>query len=816
MWLRGLDATKLSSFALAAIYLMYPSGAEDSIVRRLAGYPPTNSRVRCNIAMPEQFRSALRQRAWTELAIMPTESFVVDAALLQELGERLIGRPAIALGELIKNAFDADATICKIEFGNDGIVVSDNGNGMADDDFRTHWLRIATKHKVDERTSLRFKRPLTGSKGIGRLTAQFLANGLVLDSTPRESKTGVHAEVDWRNAVPGANLSTVMVSWHGNSEVRSYAGDSPYGTRIALSGLKTQWDTDALQDLGNDVWMLRSPFKDAAQSSRASKRDDFVIEIDAPLIADAREAFDRTLQTVFANAKARIRGTLEQGRAGGSATIVVEFHKGYPKGTTKPRRFQETIDIPVAPDPKHGPLVDRVSFEILIFKPEGKQAGGVTVGELREYLAKFGNVSLYDAGFRLPYYGSTRDEIGEDWLSIAADQGRRLSQSALLPANLQTQNKYMEDLPAPGRIFGSVDIDTNHEERAARRAPKRDRVHLEIQSGRDRLHDNAAFYQLRDLVRFSLDFYANRFRLLSLEAKEKKRSAEPPSKKFLRAIDVLENNKREMPTPVYSAIRRELADAVKAREAEEDVADQRAALLAPLASAGMMALALNHEISRESSFLGRIGARLRRLATKYSLPELEEIATEFHEGKRRLDSLRELFAPLVSEEDKAATDRLRAKAVAEQAVSGMRVLMPGVEFDLETIPADLRLPLGSLAEWNALLQNVLSNAWNALLDSSRREVSFSGGRNGSTEWLRVSDTGQGLGVPLSESGRLFEPFERHLEVSRDKRSIAIGGQGLGLAIVRMIARRRRADVAFVEPVDGFSTTFQLSWRGTKS
>jgi len=795
---------------------MYPGEAESSFVRCLPSYPPTNPRVRCNIAAPEQSRPALRQQARTEFAIMPTESFVVDAALLQELGERLIGRPAIALGELIKNAFDADATICKIEFGDDSIVVLDNGNGMADDDFRKHWLRIATRHKVDERTSLQFKRPLTGSKGIGRLTAQFLANGLVLDSTPRDiSKTGVHAAVDWRDAIPGANLSTVMVSWHDLSEVHSYAADSPHGTRITLSGLKTQWDADALQELGNDVWMLRSPFKDSAQSSRASKRDEFVIEIEAPLIANAREAFDQTLQTVFSNAKARIRGSLERGRAGGSATVVVEFQKGYPTGTTKPRRFQETIDLPVAPDPRHGPLVDRASFEILIFKPEGKQAGGVTVGELREYLGKFGNVSLYDAGFRLPYYGSKRDKIGEDWLTIAADQGRRLSQSALLPANLQTQNKYMEDLPAPGRIFGSVDIDTNHEQRASRRSPKKDRVYLEIQSGRDRLHDNAAFYQLKDLVRFSLDFYANRFRLLSWEAKEKKRSAEPPSKKFRRAIEVLDDNKSEIPAQVFSSIRRELADAVKAREAEEDVADQRAALLAPLASAGMMALALNHEISRESSFLGQIGSRLRRLATKYSVPELEEIATEFREGKRRLDSLRELFAPLVSEEDKAATDRLRAKAVAEQAVGGMRVLMPGVKFDLEAIPTDLRLPLGSLAEWNALLQNVLSNAWNALLDSSRREISFSGGRSGNTEWLRVSDTGQGLGVPLSESGRLFEPFERHLEVSRDKRSIAIGGQGLGLAIVRMIARQRRANVAFVEPVDGFATTFQLSWGGTR-
>ena len=81
------------------------------------------------------------------------------------------------------------------------------------------------------------------------------------------------------------------------------------------------------------------------------------------------------------------------------------------------------------------------------------------------------------------------------------------------------------------------------------------------------------------------------------------------------------------------------------------------------------------------------------------------------------------------------------------------------------------------------------------------------------EWLRISDTGVGLGVRLEESLDLFEPFERRLEISDANRSIAIGGQGLGLAIVRMIARRREADVAFVTPRERFSTTFEISWRG---
>ena len=140
--------------------------------------------------------------------------------------------------------------------------------------------------------------------------------------------------------------------------------------------------------------------------------------------------------------------------------------------------------------------------------------------------------------------------------------------------------------------------------------------------------------------------------------------------------------------------------------------------------------------------------------------------------------------------------------------------MGRVDFDVTGIPEQLRFPVASFAEWSALLQNVLTNAWNAMLDAERASISFEGGRGArAREWLRVSDTGVGLGVPTEESEALFEPFERHLRISEENRSIAMGGQGLGLAIVRMIARRRSAQAAFVHPKPGFTTTIEISWKG---
>src|SRR5947208_9174277 len=75
--------------------------------------------------------------------------FSVDAALLRELGERLVGQPHIALAELIKNSYDADAHHSEIRFGDDEIVVTDDGDGMSTAAFRDFWMRVGSPHKQE-------------------------------------------------------------------------------------------------------------------------------------------------------------------------------------------------------------------------------------------------------------------------------------------------------------------------------------------------------------------------------------------------------------------------------------------------------------------------------------------------------------------------------------------------------------------------------------------------------------------------------------------------------------------------------------------
>lgn len=749
-----------------------------------------------------------------EGASTETYHFSVDAALLRELGERLIGQPQIALAELIKNAYDADASTCRVTFGADSIEIADDGHGMTRDDFVRYWLRLGSTHKLDERRSQRLGRSFTGSKGIGRLAVQFLAAKMEMetrsDAADPETLT---ATVNWLSIESGKNIETVAVQVVREPYVSGQSADPfpnqhPFGTRIRLTSLRDDWDTERIRGLGRRIWVLRSPFRRRVTSPITRGPEDFDVEVEAPDIVGAKEALDEILDALFDNWKARIHGSLEDGRRLGEATITLEFKAGYPDGQPA-ERFQESVRVPVVHQSESQPssLLDRIEFEILVFKLERRQSGGILVGELRDYLEDFGNVSIYDAGFRLPYYGAH-----QDWLGTEADHARRLSVSDLLPARLGITPRYMLDLPETRRIFGVVDLNTNWERHVAERRSAAPDEMLQLSPGRDRLHDNRAHGQLRDLVRYSLDFYANRYAARNARGIDLRRDSEPATAKQERAIAVLEANEAEIPQPVFREVRREVREALAVARTTEDEMDRRAALLAPLASAGMVALALNHELARERQLLGRSISTLRRIAIEHRVPGLDAIADDFQQMAERLNAIQDLFGPLLSEADTTATDRLRVRSIVENVVRGLRPIMGGLKFDVSGVPSDLRFPVGSFSEWSAVIQNVVTNAWNATLTVDHPVVSFVGGTDRRGEWLRINDTGIGLGVQLDEAVQLFEPFDRRLQIPASLRSIAMGGQGLGLTIVRMIAARRKVAVAFVAPTDGFSTAFELRWK----
>ena len=358
-----------------------------------------------------------------------TAKFQADSALLKELGEALVGQAHIALAEPVKNAYDADATRCRVTIDEDEIVVEDNGHGMSEREFLDHWMTIGTRHKQETGTSRRFKRQVTGSKGVGRLAAQFLAHNLEMTTVPEvATRRQLVAEVDWDAAIDKGRLTEAEAYYWKEGRSIEFPKKTRHGTRIVLQGLKQRWTADNIRHLGRQLWMLQSPMARYGRLAGANDApDDFRVKLRSSA-AGIEDAFQEQMRKALDNHMATVSGELVEQGGRPRAHVSVSFRSG--------ERHSEQVEIE--------PIIAAAKWEIRVFDLSHRQAGGIKVQDARDYFEHFGGVLVYDAGFRLPYYG-----VQQDWLGIEFDHSHRRYRSALLPERLQVW-RGLTDLPTQG------------------------------------------------------------------------------------------------------------------------------------------------------------------------------------------------------------------------------------------------------------------------------------------------------------------------------------------------------------------------------
>ena len=161
--------------------------------------------------------------------------FRVSPEVLGPLGLEQLHDPALAVLELIKNSWDADATRVSVAVTTQGcsreVTVHDNGHGMSEADFIDYWLVIGASHKRRANRTAG-GRPLIGEKGLGRLATFALGNTVTIESAT-ESNTGFLASINWQQLRTAESLEQYPVQIKPATRER--------GTKITAGDLTCEW-----------------------------------------------------------------------------------------------------------------------------------------------------------------------------------------------------------------------------------------------------------------------------------------------------------------------------------------------------------------------------------------------------------------------------------------------------------------------------------------------------------------------------------------------------------------------------------------------
>jgi len=192
--------------------------------------------------------------------------FKTRARIILQLGEQLIKSEAIALLELIKNSYDADASKCSVKIyhpddeENGQIIIQDDGEGMDSKVLRDVWLGIGTDYKgtLPNKRSPKFHRLRLGEKGIGRFGVHRLGREITI-ITRASNKPEYILRVNWDTVDDSEFVEELPVSITRRTEAKIFVNGT--GTKILIKRLRVPWNKKMAKDCARTIMSLNSPFE---------------------------------------------------------------------------------------------------------------------------------------------------------------------------------------------------------------------------------------------------------------------------------------------------------------------------------------------------------------------------------------------------------------------------------------------------------------------------------------------------------------------------------------------------------------------------
>ncbi|MGA2324899.1 MAG: sensor histidine kinase [Bryobacteraceae bacterium] len=725
--------------------------------------------------------------------------FQAEGRLLQELGERLVASPEVALVELIKNAYDADSPSCEVrlEEGGKTLVIGDRGHGMTFAEFESRWMRIATLGKVDERISRVYKRRLTGAKGIGRFAVRCLGDNLTLvtvayDPT-RRFKTKLTAQFDWPDIDRLNDLRDAKVDY----TLERAAADAPTGTTLEVRVLKTSTDFTGGSPLRADVLRIVTPlpaleagrFKAAHQGSTQDPGFRVLLPGDKQEEHGEVDLADLVLRNYWARLQIELTGS--------QLAFRVWFSSS---------RGPRTYEVKVSTAISAGFIADIRYFPRRKGVFRGK---GIDGREAWRWVRHNSGVAVIDHGFRIVPYGYKYD----DWLHVDLDKAHSerdwrsevARKNFPIPAAVRTRPAHNPALYLPYnyQLVGAVFVTSTPPSRppaAADLIPSMDR---------EGFLKNKAFDDLVDFVRGGIEFLAaqDKRELDRILAKEAREAANQAREDVRKAIEHIKRSPTLTPADKARIIKtyRELADRIE--EVEEYNVRARQSLMA-MSLLGVVAGFMTHETKSLVFEMEKAAEMVGSLAKEH--PGLGDVALEL---RKRLGT----FKGQLQYAQMFLSGVRKSEAVRMSAAGQIRHVLKrfegfAVDRGIKVVhecPAEVLTPALPPAVYSGVLLNLYTNALKAVLAaaSSIRDakVAIRAWNEPGSHCLEVSDNG--IGIPPELRKRIWEPL--YTTTSDDGNPLG-SGMGLGLTLVKQVVEDTGGKIVLADSAPpGFRTCFRV-------
>jgi len=710
--------------------------------------------------------------------------FSVDAGIIDRLGKELVARHETAVSELVKNAYDADATKVEIIFKesyNIGgtLFIEDNGLGMTKEQLINGFMRLSSSDKLHFPRSPRFDRKRAGKKGIGRFSAQRLGKKLTIITQTLESQKALKVVFYWDTFMGDKELSLIT------NEIETIEKQKDEGTTLIIEELRDSWSEAQIKRVYRYASETIQPFPISKTKKDSKAPNDSGFKLKCIEINNGKRftiANDETM--FFEHAVAVIHAKVDNN---GYIFLSVNSRKlGYKEN-----------NILLNPD-KHYENLKNIHIEAHYFLYNSKDTNFIPKHSetiIRETAKEKGGIRLYRNGFRVLPYG----EPDNDWLGLDASVRKR----SLLPGH--------------GNInfFGFIEVNNDYGEQ------------FEELSSREGLIENKTLDELEDFGYKVLTDSARRIaevrgRKVSAGQKDWKKEPEELIDDAIEELKEIENEEdfqsaKEKISEITQTI--EIAKEQQKREKIELIKEMN--LLRVLAGLGLTIGEFIHEIKQ---YQGALQHDIKNIETSKTL---ENVFTVNKRVKVNLDGLStyisyfdEAFSENVQRELKPI--ELRTVVYALKSTLEADITKRNIEF-IEPIFKGYNLYTIAMhkSEWASILFNFYTNARKAINRASvKGKIFIECGKVHNKVYLEFSDNGDG--ITLENREKIFNAF---YTTSNPIGKIAkhheeMTGTGLGLKIVRDILTSYGGTIFVKEPIKGYNTTIriELPWdkEGYKS